>query len=77
MDIRIGVKYSTREIELQMADDTDRDEIKKLVESALDESIKVLWLTDKRGREVAVPTSKITYVDLGSSEESRKMGFSS
>lgn len=77
MDIRIGVKYSTREIELQMADDTDRDEIKKLVESALDESIQVLWLTDKRGREVAVPASKITYVDLGSSEESRKMGFSS
>ena len=76
MDIRIGVKYSAREIELQMADDTDREEIKKLVESALDESIKVLWLTDKRGREVAVPASRITYVELGSSEENRRMGFS-
>lgn len=59
-----------------MADDTDREEIKKLVESALDESIKVLWLTDKRGREVAVPASRITYVELGSSEENRRMGFS-
>ncbi|MEI2640341.1 MAG: DUF3107 domain-containing protein [Microthrixaceae bacterium] len=76
MDIRIGVKYTAREIELQLSEDTDRDELKTLLEGALDESTKVLWLTDKRGREVGVPTSRITYVELGSSEESRRMGFS-
>lgn len=76
VDIRIGVKYTAREIELQLSEDTDRDELKTLLEGALDESTKVLWLTDKRGREVGVPTSRITYVELGSSEESRRMGFS-
>ena len=37
----------------------------------------VLWVTDRKGREVGVPSDKITYVELGSAADSRPMGFSS
>lgn len=77
MDMRIGVTYSPREIELQMADDTDRAELKARVEAALGAGEGVLWLQDRKGREVAVPAEKIAYVELGSAAESRPMGFSS
>lgn len=77
MDIRIGIKSSPREIEVQLPDDSNRDEVRSLVEAALSDPERVLWLTDKKGREVAVPSTKITYVELGSSEDTRRMGFSS
>lgn len=77
VDIRIGIKSSPREIEVQLPDDSNRDEVRSLVEAALSDPERVLWLTDKKGREVAVPSTKITYVELGSSEDTRRMGFSS
>jgi hypothetical protein len=55
----------------------DRAEIKSRVDDVLASDTKVLWLTDRKGREVAVPSSKITYVELGTAEEARPMGFSS
>ena len=77
MDVRIGVTYSPREIELQLADDVDRAALKTQVDDVLGSEGKVLWVTDRKGREVGVPSDKITYVELGSAEESRPMGFSS
>ncbi|CAB4685612.1 Protein of unknown function (DUF3107) [Actinobacteria bacterium IMCC26207] len=77
MDVRIGVTYSPREIEMQLPEDVDRAEIKSRVDDVLGSDTKVLWLTDRKGREVAVPSSKITYVELGTAEEARPMGFSS
>ncbi len=77
MDVRIGVTYSPREIEMQLPEDVDRAEIKSRVDDVLGSETKVLWLTDRKGREVAVPSSKITYVELGTAEEARPMGFSS
>jgi hypothetical protein len=76
VDVRIGVTYSPREIELQLAQDVDRAELKSQVEKVLASETEVLWITDRKGREVGVPSSKITYVELGSAEESRPMGFS-
>ncbi|CAB4557560.1 unannotated protein [freshwater metagenome] len=77
MDVRIGVTYSPREIEMQLPEDVDRAEIKSRVDDVLGSDTKVLWLTDRKGREVAVPSAKITYVELGTAEEARPMGFSS
>ncbi|MEC7457303.1 MAG: DUF3107 family protein [Actinomycetota bacterium] len=34
----------------------------------------MLWVTDRKGREVAIPAAKIAYVELGTSEE-RRIGF--
>ncbi len=77
MDVRIGVTYSPREIEMQLPEDVDRAELKSRVDDVLGSDTKVLWLTDRKGREVAVPSAKITYVELGTAEEARPMGFSS
>ena len=75
MDVRIGVTYTAKEIELELGEDTNRDSLVKDVEAALSDDDKVLWLTDKRGRQVGVPSSKIAYVDIGSPHDERRVGF--
>lgn len=75
--MRIGVTYSPREIDIELGDDVDREELKARVDSVLGVDNKVLWVTDRKGREVGVPSDKITFVELGSSSEARPMGFSS
>ena len=75
MDVRIGVTQSPRELSIELADDTDRDELKSQIEAALGGSIDVLWVTDKRGKDVGVPAAKLAYVELGSAESGRPIGF--
>lgn len=75
MDIRIGVTYTPKEVTLELGDDTDRSQVKAAVDAAIGGDSKVLWLTDKKGREVAIPSDKISYVELGSDEADRPIGF--
>lgn len=75
MDVRIGVTQAPRELTIELAEDTDRDELKARVEAALAGASDVLWVTDKRGKDVAIPSSKIAYVELGSSDGDRRIGF--
>ena len=35
----------------------------------------VLWLTDRHGRDIAVPAAKIAYIELGTSDSERRIGF--
>ena len=76
MDVRIGVTYSVKELEVQLEDDADRAEVRSRVESAISSGDGVLWLTDRKGREVGVPADKIAYVELGAADDSRAFGFS-
>jgi hypothetical protein len=76
VDIRIGITQAVREISLEQSDD-ERDATKTKIEAALAGAVDVLWLTDKRGREVAVATAKIAYIEIGSVEGDRRMGFGS
>ncbi len=75
MDVRIGVSYSPKEVSVELPDETDREALKKQVADALSDDDNVLWLTDKRGRDVAVPSGKITYVEIGSSAAAKTIGF--
>ena len=75
MDVRIGVTYTPKEIEVELADDTSPDQLRKDLESALGNADGVLWLTDRRGRTVAVPTAKVAYIEIGSSSDDRRVGF--
>jgi hypothetical protein len=75
MDLRIGVTQSPRELSIDLADDTDRDELKAKIEAALTGAVDVLWLTDKKDRQIAVAAAKIAYVEVGSAEGERKIGF--
>lgn len=74
MVVRIGVTYTAKEIEVDLQDDADGDEIVKQIEEALDDEGKVLWLTDRRGRRVGVPSAKIAYIEIGGHED-RRVGF--
>lgn len=74
MDVRIGVTQAPRELNLEV-DDGERDDLKARVDAALSGATDVLWVTDKRGREVVVPAAKIAYVDVGSADGDRRIGF--
>lgn len=76
MDVRIGVTYSPKELDLELADDADAEGLRSQVESALAGGPDaVLWLTDRRGRQVGVPVGKIAYVEIGAPGADRRIGF--
>lgn len=63
-----------REITVEV-EDAARDDVKAQVEAALSGATDVLWLTDKRGRDIGVPAAKIAYVEVGSADGDRRIGF--
>ncbi len=75
MDIRIGIAQSASVIELEMADDTDRAALKTQIDGALATETGVLWLTDKRGKDVAVPVGRVAFVEIGKEDAERRIGF--
>jgi len=76
MDLRIGVTHSARDIALEIeSDDKSRAAVRSAVEATLAGKVEVLWLKDKRGREVAVPADKIAFVEFGSPDGDRRLGF--
>jgi hypothetical protein len=74
VDVRIGVKNSPKELEVTLADDTDSDAVREHVDTALKNG-GVMWLTDRRGRQFGVPVDKLAYIEIGSPEVSRRIGF--
>ena len=76
MELRISVSHSVRDITLELDnDDKSRTAARAAVEAALAGKSEVLWLKDKRGREVAVPAEKIAFVDFGAPDGERRRGF--
>ncbi|MDE3009073.1 MAG: DUF3107 domain-containing protein [Acidobacteriota bacterium] len=74
MEIRIGIVQSMKEIDVELADDADREAIAAQVEAALANDA-MLWLTDRKGRRVGVPAARIAYVELGTPARERVVGF--
>lgn len=74
MDVRIGVTQAPRELTVEIPDD-ERDDAIKAVEAALNGDVDVLWLTDKRGKRIGVPTVKLAYVEVGTNDGDRRIGF--
>lgn len=75
MDVRIGVTYSTKEIDVDLGDDADVTQLRSEIEGVLGEGEGVLWLTDRKGRQVGVPAAKVAYVEIGSPNDARRIGF--
>ena len=61
---------------MELADDADPTDVKADIEKALGGGGS-LWLTDRRGRQVAVPVDKVAYVEIGSPEDIHRIGFGS
>lgn len=74
MDVRIGVMHNPKELVLDLGE-VDREKVKSQVDSALAGPVSVLWLTDKDGRSVGVPTDRIAFVELGKADAGRRIGF--
>jgi len=75
VDVRIGVTQAPRELSLELADDTDVVALRSRIEAVLTDESLVLWLTDKKGRSTGIPGKKIAYVELGTPEGERRIGF--
>ena len=65
MELRIGIADNPQPITVSLPDDTDRDSIKASVEAAMSGESQVLWLTDDKGREIAVAASRLSHVEMG------------
>lgn len=74
MDVRIGVTHASRELIVELPDE-EREEVNTRIEAALSGAADVLWLVDKRGRRVGVPSEKIAYVEVGTADGDRRIGF--
>lgn len=70
-EVKIGISDSTHEINIECAS-TQSDVIAKVNEAI--KSSAVLSLSDTKGRELLVPSNKISYVEVGESTD-RKVGF--
>ena len=74
MDVRIGIVQTVKELEVELEDDADREAVMAEIEEAL-KNDSVLWLTDRKGRRVAVPAAKVAYVEVGAPSSERRVGF--
>ena len=75
MDVRIGVTYTAKEIDVDLGDEADPAQVRTDVEDALGGDGGVLWFTDRKGRQVGVPVAKVAYVEIGSPRDERRIGF--
>jgi hypothetical protein len=75
VDVRIGITQTPKEIEVELGDGVDRDKLVKEIDSVLGSSDGVLWLTDRRGRRIGIPSGKVAYVEIGTATDDRRVGF--
>jgi len=75
VDVRIGIVQSAKELEVELDEDADREAIIGEIESSLGKESGVLWLTDRKGRRVAIPVAKVAYVEVGAPTHERRVGF--
>ena len=75
MEVRIGIIHTAKELEIELAEDAERDTIIADVEAALSRREGVLWLTDRRGRRVGISAAQLAYVEVGAPANERRVGF--
>jgi DNA-binding MurR/RpiR family transcriptional regulator len=73
MEVRIGVVYSAKELSVEL--EGKGDEIVATIEDALKGGAPVIWLTDKKGRRVGIPTDKVAYIEVADEDQAKRVGF--
>ena len=51
------------------------DEVIAAVEDALKGGAPVIWLTDKKGRRVGIPSDKVAYIEVAEEDAAKRVGF--
>ena len=72
VEVKVGVADTARELVLSSSQ--SQDEIEALVDAALKDSAGLLSLVDDKGRRFVVPSARVAYVEIGTSD-SRRVGF--
>jgi hypothetical protein len=73
MEVRIGVVYTSRELVLEM--DEDSATVTAAIEAAINGKGPLMWLTDAKGRKIGIPGDKLAYVEVAGDAADRKVGF--
>jgi DNA-binding MurR/RpiR family transcriptional regulator len=73
MEVKIGVVYTAKELSVEL--EGKGDEMVAAVEDALKGGAPVIWLTDKKGRRVGIPTDKIAYIEVAEEDQAKRVGF--
>lgn len=74
MEVRIGAADTGKELIIEMPDEAEADAVRSDVESALSAEGGILWLTDRRGRQVGVPSARVGWVEIRV-DEAPRIGF--
>ncbi|MBK5217597.1 MAG: DUF3107 domain-containing protein [Propionibacteriales bacterium] len=72
MEVKIGVKYATRELSVDT--ESTQDKVLAQLREALESDSGLLTLSDAKGRTIAVPADKVIYLSFAE-ENIRKVGF--
>ncbi|KZE91259.1 DUF3107 domain-containing protein [Microbacterium sp. TNHR37B] len=72
MEIRIGLANTARELSFES--DETAEAVKKTVTDAIESGTGHLSFTDAKGNSYVVPTTAITFVEVGT-DQSRRVGF--
>jgi hypothetical protein len=73
MEIRIGVVHTPKEITLDY--EGSAEDLKKTLEQALADDDAVLWLADRHGRQIGVPSERVAYVEVEPDGAAKRVGF--
>ncbi len=76
MEVIFGVQARDGALRVQLPDDAVAA-LKKDLEAAVAGDGKLLWVTDKAGKEYGIPSDKIAFVEFGSEKAGRQVGFAS
>jgi DNA-binding MurR/RpiR family transcriptional regulator len=73
MEVRIGVVYSAKELSVEL--EGKADEVVTAIEDALKGGAPVIWLSDKKGRRVGIPSDKVAYIEVAEEDAAKRVGF--
>lgn len=73
MEIVIGIQFSTRELKVDV--DGKPEDMRKQIEQAFEDGRRLLWITDAKGRQVAIPLDKLAYLEVDASKADKQVGF--
>ena len=74
LEVKIGVIYSAKELSIEL-EGGRADEMVATIEDALKGGAPVIWLTDKKGRRVGVPSDKVAYIEVAEEDTAKRVGF--
>lgn len=76
MEIRIGIAESPQALEIELGPESDRDDLMNEVDRVLSAGDgTVLKLVDRKGKAIIVPGGRISFVEVGSGDTERRIGF--